>query len=64
MYKKYLLKCDIENLYTEGWDHREFYFDTIDEMKHFVKYGNKNIRPQHIRVESSFELNKIDLDII
>ena len=63
MYKKYLLKCDIENLYTEGWDHREFYFDTIEEVKQFVKYGSENIKPQCIRVEAIFELNKIDLDI-
>lgn len=63
MYKKYLLKCDIENPYTEGWDRREFYFDTVEEIKHFVKFGSESIKPQCIRVEASFELNKIDLDI-
>ena len=58
MHKKYLLKCDVENPCTEGWDHREFYFDTIEEVKQFVKYGNENIRAAAV-----FELNEIDLDI-
>lgn len=63
MYKKYLLKCSTINHYTERWVDREFYFDTKEEMIDLIKNGTVYTKPEDIRVESAFELNKIDIKL-
>ena len=60
MYKRFLLKCDIYNHYKGWWENTEFYFDTKEEMIDFIKNGTDYTKPQDIRVQSAFELNKID----
>ena len=63
MYKRFLLKCDIYNHYKGCMQDREFYFDTKEDMIHFIKNGSEYTKPDDIRVEAVFELNKIDLDL-
>lgn len=61
MYKKYLLKCSTMNHYKGWWEDREFYFETIEEMQNFIKNGTDYTKPEDIKVEAAFELNKIDI---
>ena len=63
MYKRFLLKCSILNHYKRCWQDGEFYFDTKEDMIHFIKNGSEYTKPDDIRVEAAFELNKIDLDL-
>ena len=63
MYKKFLLKCDVNNHYTGWWEDTEFYFDTKEEMICAIKNGINEIKPEDIRVKAAFELNKVDLDL-
>lgn len=63
MYKKFLLKCSTLNHYKGCWQDREFYFDTKEDMMYFIKNGSEYTKPEDIRVEAAFELNKIDLDM-
>lgn len=63
MYKKFLLKCDVFNLYTFKWESRDYYFDTEEEMVNFIKNGNEVWKPDAIRVECAFKLEKIDIKI-
>lgn len=64
MYKRFLLKCDIYNHYKGWWEENtELYFDTKEEMIDFIKNGTDYIRPQDIRVQAAFELNKIGLNL-
>ena len=63
MYKRFLLKCNVYDLYKDKWKDDEFYFDFKEEMINFIKNGTKYIKPEDIKVEAAFELNKIDLDL-
>ena len=63
MYKKFLLECSTLNHYKRCWQDREFYFDTKEDMIHFIKNESEYTKPDDIRVEAAFELNKIDLDL-
>ena len=63
MYKKFLLKCDVNNHYKGWWEDTEFYFDTKEEMICAIKNGINEIKPEDIRVKAAFELNKVDLDL-
>ena len=63
MYKRFLLKCSTLNHYKGCRQDREFYFDTKEDMIHFIKNGSKYTKPDDIRAEAVFELNKIDLDL-
>ena len=62
MYKRFLLKCSTLNHYKGCWQDREFCFDTKEDMIHFIKNVSEYTKPDDIRVEAAFELNKIDLD--
>lgn len=57
MYKKYLLKCD--ELITGIWHHREYYFDTEEEMVDFAKKKSGF----SFKVEAAFKLDKLDNNI-
>jgi hypothetical protein len=63
-YKRFLLKCAVV---YEGqvmdYVPMEFYFDTEEEMTNFIKNGNDEISPENIKVESAYELNKIDINL-
>lgn len=63
MYKKFLLKCDINNRSKGWWEDTEFFFDTKEEMVDFIKNGTNYTKPEDIRVKAAFELNKVDLDL-
>lgn len=63
MYKRFLLKCDIYNHYKGWWENTEFYFDTKEEMIDFIKSGTDYTKPQDIRIQAAFELNRINLDL-
>ena len=63
MYKRFLLKCSTLNHYKGCWQDREFCFDTKEDMIHFIKNGSEYNKPDDIKVEATFELNKIDLDL-
>ncbi|MGF0102048.1 hypothetical protein [Bariatricus sp. SGI.019] len=63
MYKNFLLKCDIYNHCKGWWENTEFYFDTKEELIDFIKNGTDYTKPQDIRVQATFELNKIDLNL-
>lgn len=63
MYKNFLLKCDIYNHYKGWWENTEFYFDTKEELIDFIKNGTDYTKPQDIRIQAAFELNRIDLDL-
>ena len=62
MYKKYLLKCSTKNHFVDGWEDREYYFDTKEEMIDYIKNGSTCHKPKEIRVEAAFELNKIEIE--
>lgn len=51
------------NGYEMIWENKALYFDTLDEIKKFVKNGTQYIKSVDIRVEGVFELNKIDFDL-
>lgn len=57
MYKNYLLKC--YELITGIWHHREYYFDTKEEMVDFVKNESRS----SFKVETAFKLDKLDNNI-
>lgn len=59
MYKEYLLKCQIFNLYNLEWKSEDFYFDSEEEMVNFIKNGNKDFKPRDIRVEAMFKLERL-----
>lgn len=61
MYKNFLLKCDIFNLYTFRWESQNRFFDTKEEMIDFIKNGDGCFKPDAIRVECAFKLEKIDI---
>ena len=63
MHKKFLLKCSVNNHYKGWWEDTEFYFDTKEEMIDFIKNGTGYTKPEDIRVEAAFELNRINLDL-
>lgn len=46
MYKKFLLKCDVNNHYKGWWEDTEFYFDTKEEMICAIKNGINEIKPR------------------
>ena len=51
------------NYYKWQWENREFYFDTKDEMIYFIENGTEYTKPEDIRVEAAFELNKINIEL-
>ena len=65
MYKKYMLKCSEFTSYVttsddpSGWNEKDYYFDTEEEMIDFVK--------SHLdfafRVEAAFKLEQLSNDI-
>ena len=57
MYKNYLLKCD--ELITGVWHHREYYFDTEEEMVEFAKKESSS----SFKVEAAFKVDKLDNNI-
>ena len=63
MYKRFLLKCSTLNHYKGCWQDTEFCFDTKEDMIHFITNGSEYTKPDDIKVEATFELNKIDLDL-
>lgn len=63
MYKKYLLKCIVLNNYAWYWEYKEFYFDTIEEVIGFIKNGNQWIKPEDIKVEGVFKIEKINIEL-
>lgn len=64
MYKRFLLKCRIMyDSWLKDYMDMEFYFDTKKEMINFIKNGNEDFSPENIKVESAFELNKIDIEL-
>ena len=63
MYKKFMLKCEIFNLYTFEWESETLFFDTEEEMINFIKNGDEVWKPDAIRVECAFKLEKIDIKI-
>lgn len=63
MYKKFLVKCMIKNLYKGSWHNEDFYFDTREEVIDFINNGTKFIKPENIRIEAIFKLKKIDIEL-
>lgn len=63
MYKNFMLKCQIFNLYTFEWESRNVFFDTEKEMLDFIKNGDEVWKPDAIRVECAFKLEKIDIKL-
>ena len=43
MYKNFMLKCQIFNLYTFKWENQTFFFETEEEMIDFIKNGDKKL---------------------
>ena len=62
MYKNFMLKCQIFNLYTFEWENQNRFFDTKEEMLDFIKNGDEVWKPDAIRVECAFKLEKIDIN--
>lgn len=63
MYKNFMLKCQIFNLYTFEWENQNRFFDTKEEMLDFIKNGDEVWKPDAIRVECAFKLEKIDIKL-
>ena len=63
MYKNFMLKCQIFNLYTFKWENQTFFFETEEEMIYFIKNGDKDWKPDAIRVECAFRIEKIDIKL-
>ena len=63
MYKNFMLKCQIFNLYTFEWESQNIFFDTEKEMLDFIKNGDEVWKPDAIRVECAFKLEKIDIKL-
>ena len=63
MYKRFMLSCMYLDIDKGIWCNEIFYFDTEEEMVDFVKNGNFGIKPENIRVEAAFELNKLSNNI-
>ena len=57
MYKKYLLQC--EEFTGEHWEHKEYYFETENEMVSFAKI----CRSELFKIESAFKLDKLSNNI-
>lgn len=62
MYKNFMLKCQIFNLYTFEWENQNRFFYTKEEMLDFIKNGDEVWKPDAIRVECAFKLEKIDIN--
>ena len=61
MYKKYMLKCEVRNQYTNPeWNNREFCFDTEEEM---IEWVQNRMKENSVRVESAFKLEKLNNNI-
>jgi hypothetical protein len=58
-----MLKCQIFNLYTFEWENQNRFFDTKEEMLDFIKNGDEVWKPDAIRVECAFKLEKIDIKL-
>ena len=63
MYKNFLVKCDVFNLYTFDWEKRNYFFDTEEEVKNFIKNGDGNFKPDAIKIEAIFKMEKIDIKL-
>ena len=65
MYKKYLLKCSIFSA-SNGWKDENIYFDYIGEIVCFIKHGGAYdgifVKPEYIKVESVFALDKVNIE--
>ena len=55
MYKEYMLKCDSWNPLESVWEQSEFYFDTEEDMREYIKSQGEGIR-----VEGMFKLTKLE----
>ena len=64
MYKKYLLKCSVFSV-SNGWEEENLYFDYIGEIVCFIKHGGVYdgifVKPEYIKVESVFALDKVNI---
>ena len=63
MYKNFLLKYQVFNLYTYRWEDRTGFFDTEEEMIDFITNGDEVWKPDAIRVECAFKLEKFDIQL-
>lgn len=67
MYKEYMLKCSVYLSLGSSqpgvWQDRTYWFDTKEEMIIFIKNGDEHIKPEHIRVEDSFKLEKLSIEL-
>ena len=65
MYKKYLLKCSVFSA-SNGWKDENIYFDYIGEIVCFIKHGGVYdgifVKPEYIKVESVFKLDKVNIE--
>ena len=65
MYKKYLLKCSVFSA-SNGWKDENIYFDYIGEIVCFIKHGGAYdgifVKPEYIKVESVFKLDKVNIE--
>ena len=63
MYKNFMLKCQIFNLYTFEWENQNRFFDTEEEMLDFIKNGDEVWKPDAIKVECAFKFEKINIKL-